>query len=69
MKLPRLKGSKESGEGEVIFPADWKNHDALLRADLLRDWYRGIADAYNEAVAELEDSIGLPPSDPNVRRH
>jgi len=67
MRTPKLKANEFSGEGDVEFPANWPEHDLLLRADLLNDWIGQLTETYNRTVAELENSVGLPPSDPDVK--
>ena len=53
MKLPKLKGSAEFGEGQVVWPEDWSDNGSLLRADLLKDWIGELTYAYNQALIQM----------------
>jgi hypothetical protein len=53
MKAPKLKASREFGEGRVEFPDDWLEHSAILRADILKDWIWELEKQYNRAVFDM----------------
>jgi hypothetical protein len=50
--VPVLHANYDTGEGHVSEPDDWKEMDALLRADLLQCWLHDIENLYNQAVKE-----------------
>jgi hypothetical protein len=50
---PKLKADWGSGEGSVKCPEEWGELDALLRADLLKDWIYDLTEMYDEAVKNI----------------
>jgi hypothetical protein len=53
MSMPKLKADLDNGTGDVAFPRDWDSHNALLRADLIRDWLFALNWEYERAVASI----------------
>jgi hypothetical protein len=48
-----LKADFVNGEGSVGNIDEWREHDALLRADILKDWIYDLQQEYDLAVKEL----------------
>lgn len=48
-----LKADFDNGEGSIGNLDAWREHDALLRADLLKDWIRQLQAEYELAKALL----------------
>jgi len=46
-----LKADFDNGEGSIGNLDAWREHDALLRADLLQDWIRQLQAEYELAKA------------------
>lgn len=53
MKRPALRADFEGGYGHVAFPPEWRLNDAMLRADLLKDWIEQLEEEYQIACFEL----------------
>lgn len=53
MKRPALRADFEGGMGHVTFPTEWRLNDAMLRADLLKDWIEELEFEYQLALFEL----------------
>ena len=41
------------GEGEVAVSDDWQGSDALLRADVLKDWINHLTCLYSDALLDM----------------
>ena len=50
---PVLHANYETGEGRVSVPNGWEEMDAILRADLLRDWLYDMEKLYKQATKEI----------------
>lgn len=46
-----LKANFDNGEGSIGNLDAWREHDALLRADILQDWIRDLQNEYELAKA------------------
>lgn len=53
MKKPRLRADLVDVEGHISIPEEWRQYDALIRADLLQDWIALLEDEYTLAVKQL----------------
>jgi hypothetical protein len=53
-KKPRLKANL-AAEGSVSIPAEWRELDGLVRADILKDWIGILQIEYDIAVLEMID--------------
>jgi len=51
-KAGQLFYSASDGEGELRISTEFDNLNALLRADILKDWIHELESYYNEAVME-----------------
>lgn len=56
----KLIADYENGEGKLTVSKQFKEQDALLRSDILRDWLHDVENAYNEAVADLRRKSTSP---------
>lgn len=57
MKAPRLIADVEHGEGSLKFSDAWHSEDALLRADLLKDWLYDLNNEYNRALIDFRRDL------------
>jgi len=48
-----LKADFFNGEGSIGNIEKWREHDPLLRADILNDWIYELSEEYNYAVENL----------------
>jgi hypothetical protein len=48
-----LKADFASGQGEIGNIDKWRNHHALLRADILQDWIALLTQEYDIALNEM----------------
>lgn len=55
MTTPKLKADFFAGEGEIVWPKDWRKLGWLMRADLLKDWIHDLVKEYNR-ILESDDS-------------
>lgn len=50
---PKLIADFDNGEGKVRIPKEWREWDALTRADILSDWIYHLTTEYNDAVSNI----------------
>ena len=50
---PTLRANWFEGSGQIGNLKEWRKHDCLLRADLLKDWIHDLSVEYDRTVLEL----------------
>lgn len=53
MKVGSLNCKFDSGEGNLRLSEDFLSSDALLRADVLKDWVNELTYLYKQAIEEM----------------
>lgn len=54
-----LKANFETGEGEIGNLEAWREHNSLLRLDLLKDWIYDLEQEYNKTLEEHREQRKL----------
>jgi len=60
-KEVRLKIDEYSAEGAIVIADGWEESDALLRADIVRDWIHDLTELYSDALLDMgrENATGV----------
>jgi len=49
----RLRLDSWAGEGDIVISDTWEEHDALWRADILKDWILYLGELYSDACEDM----------------
>jgi|14BtaG_2_1085337.scaffolds.fasta_scaffold04610_11 hypothetical protein len=52
-KEVRLRFCEWGGEGGIVVSDGWEDKDALLRADILKDWIEDLTCLYSDALLDM----------------